>query len=79
MRQSHFFEVLIGLVALFAASAAAFAGEQVLEFKLVTTPVNVKVFEAANIDGQALSAGKYFGVAYFKDGRIAVKNFVSEW
>ena len=77
MRQSHFFGVLIGLVALFAASSAAFAGEQVLEFKLVTTPVDVKVFEAANIDGQALSAGKYFGVAYFKDGRIAVKNFVS--
>ena len=55
----------------------ALAGEQVLEFKLVTTGVDVKVFEAPDIDGQTLSAGKYFGVAYFKDGRIAVKNFIS--
>jgi hypothetical protein len=55
----------------------AFAGEQTLEFKLVTTPVDVKVVEAANIDGQTMSAGQYFGVAYFKDGRIAVKNFVA--
>ena len=77
MRQFDFFGSLIGAAALFAVSATAFAGEQVLEFKLVTTPVDVKVFEAANIDDQALSAGKYFGVAYFKDGRIAVKNFVS--
>jgi hypothetical protein len=77
MRQFDFFGFLIGLTALFAASVAAFAGEQVLEFKLVTAPVEVKVFDAANIDGQTLSAGQYFGVAYFTDGRIAVKNFVS--
>ena len=77
MRQSHFFGVLIGLAALFAASMPVLAGEQVLEFKLVTAPVEVKVFDAANLDGQSLSAGKYFGVAYFKDGRIAVKNFIS--
>ena len=77
MRQSHFFGVLIGAAVLFAASMPAQAGEQVLEFKLVTTGVDVKVFEAPDIDGQALSAGKYFGVAYFKDGRVAVKNFVS--
>ena len=77
MRQSHFFGVLIGAAVLFAASMPALAGEQVLEFKLVTAPVEVKVFDAANLDGRALSAGQYFGVAYFKDGRIAVKNFVS--
>ena len=77
MRQSHFFGVLIGAAVCFAASMPALAGEQVLEFKLVTMPVDVKVFEAANIDGQTLSAGRYVGVAYFKDGRIAVKNFVS--
>jgi hypothetical protein len=77
MRQFEFFRFLIGLTALFAASAAAFAGEQVLEFKLVTTPVDVKVFEAANLDGQSLSAGRYFGVAYIKDGRIAVKNYIA--
>jgi len=74
MRQFDFFGFLIGVAALFAASSAAFAGEQVLEFKFVTAPVEVKVFDAANIDGQALSVGQYFGVAYFKDGRIAVKN-----
>ena len=72
-----FLESLSAQPVLFAASMPALAGEQVLEFKLVTTPVDVKVFEAANLDGQSLSAGKYFGVAYFKDGRIAVKNFVS--
>jgi hypothetical protein len=77
MRQSHFFGILIGAAVLFAASMPALAGEQVLEFKLVTMPIDVKVFEAANIDGQNLSAGRYVGVAYFKDGRIAVKNFVS--
>ena len=77
MRQSAFLRFLIGLAALFAASSAAFAGEQMLEFKLVTTPVDVKVFEAANLDGQSLSAGRYFGVAYFKDGRIAVKNYIA--
>ena len=77
MRQFDFFRFLIGAAALFAASAAAFAGEQVLEFKLVTMPIDVKVFEAANIDGQTLSAGHYLGVAYFKEGRIAVKNYIS--
>ena len=77
MRQFEFFRFLIGLAALFAASAAAFAGEQVLDFKLVTMPVDVKVVEAANIDGQALSAGHYVGVAYFTDGRIAVKNYIA--
>jgi hypothetical protein len=35
------------------------------------------VVEAPNIAGQVLSAGKYFGVAYFKDGRVAVKDFIS--
>ncbi len=37
----------------------------------------MKVFEAANIDGQALSAGHYVGIAYFTDGRIAVKNYIA--
>ena len=39
MRQFDFFGSPIAAAALFAVSATAFAGEQVLEFKLVTTPV----------------------------------------
>jgi hypothetical protein len=70
------------LVALSATScltipSATLAGEQTLELKLVTAPIDVKVVQAANMDGQSMSAGQYFGVAYFKDGRIAVKNFIS--
>ena len=72
MRVSLALLTLSGLLAVPAS-----AGEQVLEFKLVTTPVELKAFEAASIDGRSLTAGKYFGVAYFKDGRIAVNNYIS--
>jgi hypothetical protein len=54
----------------------AFAGEQVLEFKLVTYRVEPKVLEAPNIEGQTITASKGFGVAYFKDGRVAVEDFI---
>ncbi|WP_312015159.1 hypothetical protein [Bradyrhizobium lablabi] len=65
--------------AAFAATAASnvLAGEQVLEFKLVTKPIDYKVVEAANIEGQTVASGKLFGVAVFKDGRIGVKEFVN--
>jgi hypothetical protein len=53
-----------------------FAGEQKLEFKLVTFRIDPTVLEAANIDGQTITASKAFGVAYFKDGRVAVKNYI---
>ena len=33
---------------------------------------------APNIEGRILASGKYFGVAFYKDGRIAVKDFVGE-
>jgi hypothetical protein len=69
--------IALGIVTWTIASSMVFAGEQTLEFKLVTAPVDVKIVQAANIDGQTMSAGTYFGVAYFKDGRIAIKNFVS--
>jgi hypothetical protein len=75
MRQRHFLRTLTGAATFATLSMSAFAGEQVLEFKFVTAPVDVKSVEAPNIEGQTLSAGQYFGVAYFKDGRIAVKNF----
>jgi hypothetical protein len=67
--------ILIGATALVAASAA-FAGEQVLEFKLVTRLVNPTVLEAAYIEGQTMTASKAVGVAYFKDGRVASKDFI---
>jgi hypothetical protein len=57
-------------------SSAVFAGEQVLEFKLVTKGTDLKVVQAANIDGRAVGAGNLFGVAFFKDGRVAAKDFV---
>src|SRR5215470_11772918 len=64
-------------VALVVAVSTAVAGEQVLEFKLVTKPIDVKITEAANVEGQTVVSGKYFGVAVFKDGRIGVKEFVN--
>lgn len=60
-----------------AAGSNALAGEQVLEFKLVTKPIDYKVTEAANIEGQTVGSGKLFGVAAFKDGRMGVKEFVN--
>ena len=68
--------VLVSAAALVAVPASALAGEQHLEFKLVTQPIDVKSVEAPNIASQTLSAGKFFGVAYFSDGRIAVKDFI---
>lgn len=38
----------------------------------------MKISPAPNIDGRVLASGKYFGVAYFKDGRVAVKDFIGE-
>ncbi len=75
MRMSYTFCLL--LMAFSVSSApVAFAGEQKLEFKLVTKAIDIKVSEAPNIEGQTLTSGKFFGVALFKDGRIAVKDFV---
>jgi hypothetical protein len=52
------------------------AAEHNLEFKLVVMPVEVKSFEIANVEGQNVSLMKMSGVAFFKDGRVASKNFV---
>ena len=68
--------VFLSGVALASAASTALAGEQVLEFKLVTKPIDVKVTEAANVEGQTVVSGKFFAVAVFKDGRIGVKEFV---
>jgi hypothetical protein len=78
MRNSRtwFSSFLIGAVSLIVASTAALAGEQVLEFKLVTKVIDPKIVEAANIEGQTMMTSRAFGVAYFKDGRVAAKDFI---
>ena len=68
--------VFLSGVALTIAASTALAGEQVLEFKLVTKPIDFKVTEVANVEGQTVGSGRLFGVAVFKDGRIGVKEFV---
>ena len=62
---------LVGLLA-----QDALAAEHNLEFKLVVMPVEVKSFDIANVEGQNVSLMKMAGVAFFKDGRVASKNFV---
>ena len=69
--------MLIGAAALIASSGIAFAGEQTLEFKLVVKSLDPMVLQAANVEGQSMMASKAFGVAFFKDGRVAVKDFIS--
>ena len=69
--------VFLSGVALTIAGSTALAGEQVLEFKLVTKPIDYKITEVANVEGQTVGSGKLFGVAVFKDGRICVKDFVN--
>ncbi len=44
--------VFLSGVALTIAASTALAGEQVLEFKLVTKPIDYKMTAAANIEGQ---------------------------
>jgi hypothetical protein len=69
--------IFLSGVALALAASTALAGEQVLEFKLVTKPIDYKITEVANIEGQTVGSGRLFGVAVFKDGRIGVKEFVN--
>jgi hypothetical protein len=76
-RMRKFLAVFLSGVALTIAASTALAGEQVLEFKLVTKPIDYKITEAANIEGQSVASGRLFGVAVFKDGRIGVKEFVN--
>ena len=67
---------LITAATFFSSPLAALAGEQTLEFKLVTKAIDAKAVQAPNIEGRMLVAGNFFGVAYFKDGRVAVKDFI---
>jgi hypothetical protein len=62
--------------ALAAAPLPALAAEQTLEFTLVTHADEYKEIKNPNIEGRSFSAMSAFGVAYFKDGRVAAKDFV---
>ena len=53
-----FLAVFLSGVALTIAASTALAGEQVLEFKLVTKPIDYKITEAANIEGQTVASGR---------------------
>jgi hypothetical protein len=66
------------IFSLASISNAARAGDERLEYKLVTIGVDTKVSPASNIEGRILASGKYFGVAFYRDGKIAVKDFLSE-
>jgi hypothetical protein len=52
------------------------ASEHNLEFRLIVKPIDAKTFEAPNIEGQTIFVMKAHGVAYFKDGRVASKEFI---
>jgi hypothetical protein len=58
------------------AATGGYAAEENLEFKLVVKPLEVKKVEAPNIPGRHVMTMKAFGVAYFKDGRVAAKDFI---
>jgi hypothetical protein len=68
--------VAVAFAAVSLLSRDLLAADQNLEFRLVVMPVEVKTFEIANVEGQNVSLMKMSGVAFFKDGRIASKNFV---
>ena len=60
----------------FTLGRPAAAGEHNLEFKLVVKAVEVKSLDAPNVEGQSVALMKMHGVAFFKDGRVASKDFI---
>ena len=57
----------------------AIAGQSTLEFKLVTKAIEVQSIDVPNLENQRIGQGRAIGVATFKDGRIAIKNFVFQF
>ena len=57
-------------------SSVAIAAEKILDFQLVIKLTDSRAIEAPNVPNQMITQSKAFGVAIFKDGRIAVKDFV---
>ena len=43
---------------------------------VITKPIDPRTIEAPNVENQAITQSRAFGVAIFKDGRIALKDFV---
>jgi hypothetical protein len=72
-----FFAILSA--SLLGGPSVAVAREKVLEFTLVTKAIDVRPIDVANVENQTVGQGRYFGVATFKDGRIAVKDFVFDF
>lgn len=66
---------LIGIVAGVAIAPLAVAGEQSMDFRLVTRAMDVKTEKVAAVEGVSVSTGRYAGTAVFDDGRIANKEF----
>lgn len=60
----------------FFSSSIATAAEKTLEFQLVVKLTDSRAIEAPNVPNQMITQSKAFGVGIFKDGRIAVKDFV---
>ncbi len=63
-------------VPLSLSMGAAYAGENTLEFQLVVKYLEPRTLDASNIEDQAITQAKGFGVAVFKDGRIGTKDFI---
>lgn len=68
--------VAVALAATVLLAQHVTAAEHSLDFKLVVMPVEVKNFDIPNVEGQSVALMKMHGVAFFKDGRVASKNFV---
>lgn len=58
------------------APAVAMAAEKTLVFQLVSKVVESKKIDVPNVEGRSITQGTAFGVAVFKDGRSAVKDYV---
>lgn len=68
--------LVCGVALALGSAQGAVAGEQVLDFSLVTRAMDVKTEKLAGIEGLAVSTGRYAGTAVFADGRIANKEFI---
>jgi hypothetical protein len=66
----------LAVLAPLLAPAVAMAAEKTLEFQLVYRIVDSKKIDVPNVEGQSITQGTAFGVAVFKDGRSAVKDYV---
>ena len=64
------------MAGLLAGASEARAAERTLEFQLVYKIMESKRIEVPNVEGQSITQGTAFGVAVFKDGRSAVKDYV---